>query len=168
MLILETKELKCNAQRTQTMRLHILKICLHAEGIYCESICTDNNMFLLNCCSFYERKTGHLEKYFLCEHRKVQGMFALVCQAPKPILDTQHARKRGSKWYPSLIQLLRPIPNKAMEQAPFLLPLQNVFIFRLCPALLSISKSHHCDIADSRTRFYLHFLSRFVLFDAKT
>lgn len=45
-------------------------------------------MFLLNYGSFYEMKTRHFQKYLLSERRKVQGIFALVCQAPKPFKHT--------------------------------------------------------------------------------
>ena len=105
-------------------------------------------MFLLDRCSFYERKTRHLEKYVLCEHMRVQGIFGL--SSTQNHLNTQHTRKRVSKWSPSSTRLLMPTPNKATEQVCF-----------YCPCKLtsdSDTKRRHHDIADSRTPLLLTLL----------
>lgn len=116
----------------------------------------DNNMSLLDHCRFYERKTRHLQKYFLCEHRKVQGIFALVCQAPKKRSNTQYTRKRVRWWSPSPTQHLMWIPNKATEQAYFIALAKSLSYSDAD----SNPKRRHCD---SRTQLSIYLCCLFVV-----
>lgn len=98
----------------------------------------DNNMFLLDHCSFYERKTRHFEKIFSLPAHNSAGDIYFGLSSTQNHLNTQHTMKRASKLSPSLTRLLMPIPNKATEKACLLLPERNHIILRLLPTFFSI------------------------------
>lgn len=153
--ISETKELGSRAalQREKEHLAHLKQMSMQkASGA--KASAEDNNMFLLDHFSFYERKTRRFGKYFLCTKR-VQGDICFGLTSTQNHLNTQHMRKRAKKSSLCLKRLLMPIPNKATEQACFLLPLQKSLQTQ------TQTPEDVIMIADSRIRlFYLPFLSR--------
>lgn len=103
--------------------------------------------------AFMKEKQDISRNIFSASVEKCRGYLLWFVKHPKPLKHITYEKESE--------RIIMPIPNKATEQAHFLLPLQNHFILRLHPTLLSVTlttERRHRDIADSRTRLLI-FLS---------
>lgn len=115
-------------------------------------------------CSFlitaaFKNKIRQFQEIFSVWAQKSAGDICFGLSSAQNHLNTQHSMKWASESYPSLTQPRMSIPYKATEQANILWLLQNLFIPRIRPTLLSViskTKSRHHDIADSIAQLFIY------------
>lgn len=85
----------------------------------------DNNMFPLDYGSFYERKTGHLDKFFSASKEKRRGYLFWFVMHPKPFKHTTYEKR--SEQIVSQYKTASNANTKKGNRASifFLLPVQN-------------------------------------------